>query len=508
MRNLLMLRRLPGSRGRRIEVVALALVMLAFSALAFGAAGLATAGLIIPAVWAAERLVSRSSLVARGRRDPATGLLERAGVVAALDGALLRASVAPVTTAAIVLEVVDFKQVEERLDRAGVERCLSVIGARLASVVRETDSVGRLDGPVFAVALSSVRRLDLAAAIQLCTRLQQAVAQPVPIGEVNLHLTASVGFCLAARLQDPTGERLLQAATSAMIEAGRGGGGAIRGYSSAMRSRILSRNSLSSEVARALDKGELQAFFQPQVATFDRQITGIEALARWIHPERGLIPPVEFLPALEQAGLMDRLGGEMVHQSLAALRRWDAMGLVVPRVAVNFSTEELRDPGLADRIAQDLDRFGLDPSRLTIEVLETVVASRSEAGVIDTLARLSALGCTLDLDDFGTGHASITNIRRFSIARIKIDRSFVTRIDTDADQQMMFAAILTMADRLKLDTLAEGVETEGELAMLADLGCRHAQGFAIARPMPLDEMTDWLDCAGAREEGELGRMTG
>ena len=150
----------------------------------------------------------------------------------------------------------------------------------------------------------------------------------------------------------------------------------------------------------------------------------------------------------------------------------------------------------------------MTPDRLTVEVLETVVAGRAEDQVIRNLAGLSSLGCTLDLDDFGTGHASITNIRRFSIARIKIDRSFVTRIDTDPDQQMMFSAILTMADRLHLDTLAEGVETAGELAMLAELGCRHVQGFGIARPMPLAQADAWIAENGPGVIAHLDRKTG
>ena len=182
---------------------------------------------------------------------------------------------------------------------------------------------------------------------------------------------------------------------------------------------------------------------------------------------------------------MARLGERMIQDALEALRAWEAQGVRVPRVGVNFSNAELCDPRLVDRVAWELDRYELTPDRLVVEVLETVVAGRSEDVVVRNLAGLARLGCCLDLDDFGTGHASITSIRRFSIERIKIDRSFVTRIDEDPEQQRMVSAILTMAERLGLDTLAEGVETEAEQAMLARLGCGHVQGFGIARPMPL-----------------------
>lgn len=475
----------------------------------YGALGLAGALLIGALIWSGTQItIRRIMYFGAMTRDPATDLFRRSGIVKSLDAALFRSSIGQTTTAAIVLEINDFRLAEERFEREGIEQLYATIGERLSEVLRDSDAIGRLDGPIFAVALSSVRKLDLEASIQLCTRLQQAVSKPIPMGPNNLYVTASVGFCLASRLESPTGERLLQAATTAMIEAERSGPGAIRGYSEAMRSRIVTRNSLSAQVSRALDNGELTAFFQPQVATSDRRLTGLETLARWEHPDRGLIPPIEFLPALAQAGLMEQLGEQMVQQALSALKHWDSAGFDVPQVAVNFATEELRNPGLVDRIGQELDRFDLTPSRLTIEVLETVVAGHAEDQVIRNLAGLSRLGCTLDLDDFGTGHASITNIRRFSIARIKIDRSFVTRIDEDPDQKMMVSAILTMAERLELDTLAEGIETAGELATLAQLGCHHVQGYGIARPMPLAAADTWIAAHGSGILKQIDRKIG
>ena len=438
-----------------------------------------------------------SAAAPRGR-DGLTGLSLRDGVVAALDDALHRAARTGRATGAMVIEIDRFKLLEERHDRAGVERILAVTGQRLQDTLREADVAARLDGPTFAVALAAVRRLDLEAAIQLAGRLQRALSDPIAVGGVNVHPTVSIGFSLPARLSAPTGESLLQAATLAMLEASRSGPSAIRSYSDAMRARVATRNNLADEVGEALAKGELRAFFQPQVSTQTGAITGFETLARWHHPSRGLIPPIEFLPALEQAGLMDRLGERMVSDALSALRAWEDAAIHVPRIGVNFSNEELCDPRLVDRIGWELDRFDLTPDRLVVEVLETVVATRSQDMVVRNLAGLARLGCCLDLDDFGTGHASITNIRRFSIERIKIDRSFVTRIDEDPEQQKMVSAILTMADRLGLDTLAEGVETAGEQAMLARLGCGHVQGFGIARPMPFKDTIPWIRAWEAR----------
>ncbi|NAZ35874.1 bifunctional diguanylate cyclase/phosphodiesterase [Rubellimicrobium sp. CFH 75288] len=434
-------------------------------------------------------------------RDAATGLPRRGAVVAALDRWLPDAARGGGATAALVVEIDRFKLLEERHDHPVLDRLLSVTAARLGGVLRGSDVVARLDGPCFAAALSPARRMDLESAIQLAGRLQRTLSEPVAVGGFAVHPTVSIGFALPARLQAPTGETLLQAAALAAIEAGRHGPSAIRSYSEAMRRRAITQGSLGEEVAAALDRGEVRAFFQPQISTRTGAITGFEALARWVHPARGLLPPGEFLPAVEEAGLMPRLGEVMLSEALSALRRWDGLGLAVPRIGVNFSSAELCDPRLLDRIGWEIERFDLTPDRLVVEVLETVVAARPDDMVIRNLAGLARLGCCLDLDDFGTGHASISSIRRFSIERIKIDRSFVARIDEDAEQARMVGAILTMAERLGLDTLAEGVETAGERTMLARLGCGHVQGFGIARPMPLEETEAWIRGWDAEREG-------
>lgn len=438
-----------------------------------------------------------------GGTDPVSGLAHRSAAITALDRALRLSSRMGRATGAMVIDIDRFRLLEERHDRAGLDRILRMTAERLQDSLRETDMAARLDGPSFAVALSPVRRLDLEAAIQMAGRIQRSLSEPIRVDGSNVYITVSIGFALASRITHPTGESLLQSATLSMLEAQRSGPAAIRSYSDGMRSRIATRNGLTDEVANALDRGEITGFFQPQVSARNGEITGFETLARWNHPERGLIPPVEFLPALEQAGLMDRLGETMIHTALTAIRHWDQAGFDIPRVGVNFSNAELCDPRLVERIGWELDRFDLTPDRLVVEVLETVVASRADDVVIRNLSGLARLGCCLDLDDFGTGATSITSIRRFSIERIKIDRSFVTRIDEDSEQQKMVAAILTMADRLGLDTLAEGVETPAELAMLTRLGCGHLQGFGIARPMPMDQTDAWIRRYQTRATGTI-----
>lgn len=441
----------------------------------------------------------RVSLFRRTDGDPS--LPRREDAVRALDLFLHNVLQEGGQTGAFVVEIDNFKRVEERHDHATASRLVTEVGNRIASVLRDGDMTARMDGPSFALALTPSRLLDLESAIQLAGRVQRTASEAIPVGETSVHLTVSIGISLPDRLTEPNGELLLQAATTALIEAQRSGPNAIRSYSDAMRDRISLRNSLSEQVSEALSRKQIRAYFQPQLSARTGAITGFETLARWHHPERGLIPPSEFLPALEQAGLMGRLGERMIIEALEAIRQWDANGFDIPRVGVNFSSDELCDPRLVDRICWELDRFDLTPNRLVVEVLETVVASRTDDVVIRNLAGLARLGCCLDLDDFGTGNASITSIRRFAIERIKIDRSFVTHIDEDPEQQKMVSAILTMAERLGLDTLAEGVETPEEQSMLLKLGCGHVQGFGIARPMPLAEADAWIRTYRAATQG-------
>lgn len=430
-----------------------------------------------------------------------TGALAmRNQIVATLNATLEQSHTTGRTTACLVVLFDGAEQLVERHGRAAQAEVLAQTNARLCAVLREGDTVARLEGGGFGVALTGVRRLDLETVVQMATRLQAAVSVPVSLNAVRIYVSCSVGFCLAARAPEQTGGSLLDAAQLAADEALRNGPGAVRAFAPDMARARADREAMREELEQALDEGQIRAHFQPQISTDTGAITGFEALARWYHPERGLISPGEFLPAIEAAGLSERLCEVMVYNALTALAGWDKAGMHVPTVAVNFSDAELRNPKLAEKLKWELDRFDLAPGRLCVEVLENVVAQTENDVIVANMASLARLGCGIDLDDFGTGHASITSIRRFAIRRIKIDRSFITRVDEDREQQKMVQAILSMAERLGLATLAEGVETPAEHAMLAQLGCGAVQGFGIARPMPLEDTQDWI----ARQRARIG----
>nr|WP_322866517.1 phosphodiesterase [Aquicoccus sp. G2-2]MEA1113818.1 phosphodiesterase [Aquicoccus sp. G2-2] len=483
-----------GLSGQKLLVLVPALALCAYwiageTALITVALGLPLFGLLAGGT---ARLLRAQS----GSRDCVTGLPGEDTLEEKLEVALTVARTRRLKTACILVGLEGVEVLAEQRGTDTADAMLRRMAERLQGALRDDDCLSWIGDGTFGIALHAVPNLDLEAAIQLSVRLQRAVEEPAAIDGAALYLSAAVGICLSSRAPAKSGASLgaalIEGARSALDEARQNGPSGIRVYSTEMRQLRAARQSLRDGALRALENGEIAPWFQPQISTDTGRITGFEALARWAHPRRGIVPPAEFLPVLARAGQMERLGEAILYGALKALTIWDAEGLDVPCVAVNFSGEELQNPRLADKVRWDLDRFDLTPDRLTVEVLETVVVGAAQDAATQNIMRFSEMGCRIDLDDFGTGHASISAIRRFAIERIKIDRSFVTGVDDDPEQQRMVSAILTMAERLGLETLGEGVETAGEHAMLAQLGCDHVQGFGLARPMPFEQTVGWI----------------
>ncbi len=449
--------------------------------------------IIFPALLALAGLATRPDDLSRWPADAVTGLPLREALLNHLDRGLSRvAKGTDYQQVCMALEVDDALQLRERHGHAAGDHIMRETGLRLREMLRPEDLVVSLGYGKFGLALRGGSRMDLEAMIQISTRLQNMVSQPISVDGARILVTACAGFVLPSRAPSQTADAYLLAAENALENAQKAGPGSLRAYTASMHRKPVSAEFAGKELLTALEEGQITAWFQPQISTDTGALSGFEALARWQHPEKGQISPAIFLPIMAAAGLLERLGEVMLFKSLSALRDWDRAGLAVPNVSVNLSADELRNPNLFDKIRWELDRFDIAPERLTLEILENVVANAEDDVATRNIAALSSLGCRIDLDDFGTGHASITNIRRFDVHRIKIDRSFITHVDTDRDQQNMVAAILTMAERLGVETLGEGVETPGEHAMLAQLGCDHVQGYYIGKPMPFEATADWI----------------
>lgn len=432
-------------------------------------------------------------LLMRWRLSPAPGAAVADQVIATLDSALRDGRRSGRQTGCLVLQFDNLAGVCDRLGRARQSGILAGCLARLRGALRPGDTLFALEDGSLVIVLGPADRLDLESMVRIAGRLQLVVQQPMLLGPDPVQLTCCIGFCHARQLDGAaTGRSVLEAAQIAADEALVHRPGAIRSFGADLARARTERDSLRAAFAAAVESGQIRAHFQPQLSTDSGAVSGVEALARWHHPDRGCLMPGAFLPAIEGTDLMALLGETMLTQSLAALCDWDRAGARVPSISVNFSAGELADPQLPERLAWQLDRFGLTAGRLTVEVLESVVAGEADDIVARNLDRIAQMGCGVDLDDFGTGNASITSIRRFALRRLKIDRSFVRALDSNRDQQALVNAILSLAERLGLDTLAEGVETRADHALLAQLGCGHVQGYVVARPMPAEAVAPWV----------------
>lgn len=476
--------------------------MLAFApALALAGYWYGTEGLVALLIVLVPLLLLTVGLVDRSRAagfDPLTGLALRDRLIATLDGILQDGGPSAASTIVIAASIDDPDELRSHLGPAGLEAVALRIADRILGSVRKSDMVARLDGTRFALVLRQARGTGIDIAMAASGRLQAAIAEPISIDASSVYVSASVGFCLARQAPEMTGASILEAAEIALDAARRTGAGSVRAYSAALGAGQRARSALASELDRAFRDGEIRPWFQPQIATRTGQVSGIEALVRWDHPERGVLSPADFMPVIEAAGQMERLGEAVLYQSLSAMRAWDRAGQCVPLLGLNLSLAELSRPHAVDRLKWELDRFEITADRIAIEIPESVVSSTTDETVIATVGALTRLGCSIVIDDFGTGHAALAAIRRFAVSRIKIDRSFVTRCDDDRQQRQMISEILSLAAELQVETIAKGVETAGEQALLAELGCPHVQGFAIARPMPVEDATLWLAEHAAR----------
>ncbi|MEM8741493.1 MAG: EAL domain-containing protein [Pseudomonadota bacterium] len=449
---------------------------------------------------------SRDDLRRTALTDPLTGLPNRRGLAAAMTELSALAD-AKTQHAVMHVDLDRFKAVNDTLGHAAGDHVLMHCARILTSVTRRTDIVARVGGDEFAVLCRDPATQDLAAAI--ATRLIEEVSEPIPYKDRQCQIGASIGIALWKPSVEPDGERALADADIALYDAKSDGRGRHCFFEEAMRYRILNSAELAREIEEGLDRDEFAPFLQPQINLTTGALVGYEALVRWRHPRRGLLHPSDFLDAAEEARLLDRLDERMLTLACSALRQLEQGGFPAPQVSVNICASRLGDPGLVDSVKWTVDQFGLKTSQLGIEVLESVLLNERAGHAPDNIRSFAAAGFPIELDDFGTGHAAISNLRKFPVDRLKIDRDFVAGIDADNELRMITEAISRMGNSLGLQIMAEGVETPEELAVVRELGCDSAQGFLIARPMPLDELERWLADRAAQDEVDaLGAAPG
>jgi len=389
--------------------------------------------------------------------------------------------------AVLFIDLDGFKPVNDSLGHAAGDSVLKEAALRLLSVARDSDTVARVGGDEFVLLMEDV--VSLADCVTLARRLVEAVGRPFEIAHRQVQISGSVGIVVYP--DHGRGDKLVANADAAMYAAKRAGGGTYAMFESHMDIGALEELNLQNDLRHAVELRQLQLYYQPKVDGRDGRISGVEALLRWNHPERGMILPGVFIPIAERFGLIKGLGDWVIEEACCQMHAWAVAGMRM-RVAINLSVHQLRQDDLVARIQQALDRYHVEASQLLCEITESVAMDDIKAThrAFDGLGRR---GVYLSIDDFGTGYSSLSYLRKLPARQLKIDQSFVKDLEVDSDARAVVDAVVRLAHALGLDVVAEGVESAGQRDILLKLGCDELQGFFFAQPMPADAMLAWAN---------------
>jgi diguanylate cyclase (GGDEF)-like protein len=421
--------------------------------------------------------------------DPLTGLPNRRLLNERLENAVHDAARDGKHVGLLLLDIDRFKEINDSLGHDRGDQLLVQVADRLREIVRDTDTVARLGGDEFAILLKTVRGVD--DAVMFAERVLQAFDEPFTVDEMVLHVETSIGLALFPDHADDV-QSLLKLADVAMYiaKAGRRG---MSVYDSEGDTNSPARLILLGDLRRALDSDDqLTVFFQPKLDLQSKRIVGLEALLRWKHPVRGMVPPGEFVPLAETTGLVHTLTDRVLRLVLSQLREWREEGFEIP-VAVNLSALNLSEPELDRRIADLLAEYGVPARLLEFEITESAIMQDPERAA-EMLRRIAAMGSTIALDDFGIGNTSISQLRDLPIDTLKIDRSFIA--DMDGGNEALVKVVTDLAHEFEMVAVAEGVEEHGIAERLRLLGCDLAQGYLYSRPIPADELPDVIAAYG------------
>jgi diguanylate cyclase (GGDEF)-like protein/PAS domain S-box-containing protein len=437
-----------------------------------------------------ERKAFEDQLAHQATHDPLTGLPNRILLLDELGDALARAHRHHRSVAVLFLDLDHFKVVNDSLGHGLGDRLLVSIARRLSAALRPGDTVGRFGGDEFVLICEQIE--EPADAVAVARRVEHALSRPFEVDDAEIYVGVSVGISISEDTsRDP--ETLIRDADAAMYRAKEKGRARYEVFDSAMRASAVDRMDIENALRRSLDRRELRIHYQPIVELTSGRIQGVEALLRWEHPDRGLLLPGEFITIAEETGLIVPMGRWVLEQTCRQLQRWAAEHPETARLVatVNISGRQLSHPRLVPEVEAVLQDTGIDPSRLDLEITESVLMDDVEMSAA-TLQRLKALGVRLVVDDFGTGYSSLSYLRQFPVDAMKVDQSFVYGLGTDPGDSAIVAAIVSLAHTLGLQAVAEGVETPQQLVELRALACDYAQGFYMARPLTGDALLDLI----------------
>jgi diguanylate cyclase (GGDEF)-like protein/PAS domain S-box-containing protein len=425
-----------------------------------------------------DRIRLEEQLRDQALHDPLTRLANRLLLQDRIEHALTRQRRSQRPFALLLLDLDNFKTVNDSLGHAAGDHLLVAVAGRLKGCLRSADSAARLGGDEFAILLEDVDGPEHASLV--AERLVAVMRSPFPVEQREIFLGVSIGLAMSDASRQ-TADEMLRDADLAMYAAKAQGRGRHVVFSPRMREAALDRVALEHDLRHAVNAGGLHLVYQPQIDVPTGRTVGVEALARWTHPVHGNVPPDRFIPLAEEAGLIGALDAWVLETACAQTRAWRDAGAGGLRVAVNLSGSEFEDGALVEHVAGVLARHDLSPADLELEITERVAVQQQRSARM-TLDRLRAMGVLIAIDDFGTGYSMLASLRQFPGDKLKIDRSFVQEIVDPEDRAPLVAAIVAMGHGLGLEVIAEGVETEEQLAVLRRLGCDAAQGYLLGRP--------------------------
>ena len=446
-------------------------------------------GLAITLQDISERKAHEVDLLRMANQDALTGLPNRYWLNSFLPGALERARAGDYALALLFIDLDEFKHVNDTQGHAAGDQLLRQAADRLKSLLRPEDHVVRFGGDEFIVVLDPA---DSDAQVnRVAERILNAFAQPFAVADENQAVGASIGVSVFPR-DGLDHESLIKHGDIAMYSGKSEGKGQVRFFDPALYTRLKSRARLKHSLVEAIERDQLQLYYQPRVNTRTGELCSMEALVRWIHPELGLIPPLEFIPLAESSGLILRIGELVMAKACAQLAAWREQGLALVPVSINVSPRQFAQGHVHRQLAVQLRRYRIDPGLLEVEITESAMMGEQDE-IIAELAAIRDLGVKLHVDDFGTGYSSLSQLQKLRMDVLKVDKSFTSELGNSNQGRVFFQAIVSMAHALGMSVVAEGVETAQQLRILQELSCNEVQGYYIARPMPPHEIVACME---------------
>jgi diguanylate cyclase (GGDEF)-like protein/PAS domain S-box-containing protein len=440
------------------------------------------AGIVITARDIHDRKSLEAELVHQAFHDPLTSLANRALFIDRLQHALNRSAARGGTVAVLFLDIDQFKVINDSLGHHIGDELLVALGERLRKVVRPSDTIARMGGDEFTLLLEDV---DCPGDVEAAARqIQESMTSPFSLLGHEVFASCSIGITISGERGLSDAGQLLRSADVAMYQAKSRGSGRFEVFDPHMDQSAHRRLELEQGLRWALDRQEFELHYQPFISLHTDEVVGYEALLRWRHPHRGLIPPSAFIAVAEDTGLIIPVGEWVLRESCRTASRWMKAGTGAPLISVNLSTRQLLESSLIENVAAIIDETGHDPSRLVLEITESLVMVETPA-VLQTLHTLKRLGVRLAIDDFGTGYSSLSYLKSLPVDLVKIDRAFVTEIHNNAQDAAIVRAIIEVAHSLDLQVVAEGVDSKDNLQLLKEMGCDLAQGYYLGKPSVL-----------------------